>query len=255
MSKTVKRQVAFYADPDIEQFLSQLEPGVKTRTINTALRAWKETRPSTEVPRIYDNSLASLAAWLNCMQPPVTVSNLQGQVLSLGGLLDRFVSQERQRQPDQSWSQLITEGATFMAPTAQCASCQIAVLPGQAIQTPSRGTLCRSCFELPVRVVQQTSLAEVHAWIVGVLRQYKLDRETFEWFDSTSEPTLELRSHEVQFVFPVGLLEECRHPESAERARLREKLVDIARLIQVREYRRQKVTFDRGFGYFITPMK
>jgi len=254
MSKTVKRQVAFYADPDVEQFLNDLDQGVKTRTINAALRAWKETRPAIDGPRIYDDRLASLAAWLNGLQPPITVSNTEKQVISLGGLLDRFLSQERQRQPDKSWSQMTAEGGTSMAPTAQCVSCQITLLPGQFIQTPSRGTLCRPCFELPAKVAQTTSLSEVQTWILTILRQFKLDREIFEWFTSTGSSTLELQSRKVQFSFPTQLMEDCRDANSPARSRLREKLIDVARLIEVREYTKQKIVFDQGSSYSITPI-
>jgi hypothetical protein len=255
MSKTVKRQVAFYADPDIEQFLGQLDPGVKTRTINTALRAWKETRPATTGPGIYDDSLASLAAWLNGLQPPITVSNTEGQTIALGGLLDRFISQEGQRQPEKSWSQIAAEGGTLMAPTAQCVSCQISLLPGQSIQTPSRGTLCRNCFELPKRVVQPDTLSQVQDWIMSFFSQFRLEPGSYVWPATADPPTLELQSRNVHLVFPLALLEECRSADSPARSRLKEKLIDVARLIEIREYTNQKITFDQGFSFFITPMK
>ena len=75
MTKTQKKQIGFYADPDIEEFLDTLDAGVKTRTINAALRAWKESRTRIDGPGIYNDKLESLAAWLTGMRPQITIAN------------------------------------------------------------------------------------------------------------------------------------------------------------------------------------
>ncbi len=43
--KTNKKAVQFYADPDVEQYLNSLESGLKGKTINAALRAYKASTP------------------------------------------------------------------------------------------------------------------------------------------------------------------------------------------------------------------
>lgn len=150
MSRTAKKQIGFYADPDIEEYLDTLEGGVKTRTINAALRAWKESRTSIEpTAAVYEDKLDSLVAWLNGMRPQITVSNQANEVLSLGALLELFLTQERQRPSDKSWSQIVAEGSTFEASMHRCASCHRSLLVSETINTPSRGPLCRQCFELP----------------------------------------------------------------------------------------------------------
>jgi len=160
MPKTNKRQIGFYADRDVEQFLDSLDPGVKTRTINAALRAWMESRSIIEAPNAYDDKLDSLAAWLNGLKPPITVNNQDGSVVSLGALLERFLNQERQRQSNKSWWQLAAEGATFEAPTTRCALCNKALLVSEVINTPSRGPLCRQCFEIPPGRIRPTGTPE-----------------------------------------------------------------------------------------------
>jgi hypothetical protein len=149
MTKPAKKQFGFYADPDIEEFLDTLDAGVKTRTINAALRAWKESRTKIDGPGLYQDKLESLAAWLNGMRPQITVSNKNGEVISLGGLLERFLNQDRQRDPDKSWSQAVADGTTFEAATHRCASCQRSLTSSEVVYTPSRGVLCRQCFEIP----------------------------------------------------------------------------------------------------------
>src|SRR5476649_497044 len=136
MTKPGKKQIGFYADADIEEFLDTLDAGVKTRTINAALRAWKESRTRIDRPGLYQDKLESLAAWLNGMRPQITVSNKNGEVISLGGLLERFLNQERQREPDKSWSQAVAEGTTFEAATHRCASCQRSLTASEVVYTP-----------------------------------------------------------------------------------------------------------------------
>jgi len=42
MSKTKKKQIGFYADPDIEEYLKSIKSGVKSIVINAAIRGFKK---------------------------------------------------------------------------------------------------------------------------------------------------------------------------------------------------------------------
>jgi hypothetical protein len=171
MSKTTKRQIGFYADDDVSEYLDTLSQNTKTRTINAALRAWKESRLSIEEPG-YTDIFESMVAWLGTQIDPITVSTMSGQKVSLAGLLHKFLHQERLRQPSMTWPEIASGGVTFAMPTTtpdqprvredrgpllvpasphnRCAACQKPLLnPAEAINTPSRGRICRACFELP----------------------------------------------------------------------------------------------------------
>lgn len=150
MARTGKKQIGFYADPDIEDFLETLEPGVKTRTINAALRAFKESRPAGDQGNIYQDRWDSLAAWLNGIRPPITVTNLAGEAIALGALLERFLTQERQRPSNETWPELAAKGITFEAAMQRCDSCKRSLLASDVIKTRLRGVLCRRCLEMPL---------------------------------------------------------------------------------------------------------
>jgi hypothetical protein len=57
---TKRKQIGFYADEDVEQFLDRLDPGVKTKTINDALRAWCNNPVTVEAFEKLQNKLSAL---------------------------------------------------------------------------------------------------------------------------------------------------------------------------------------------------
>ena len=171
MSKTTKRQIGFYADDDVSEYLDSLSQNTKTRTINAALRAWKESRQNIEEPG-YTDIFESLVAWLGTQSDPITVSTKSGMTVSLAALLHKFLHQERLRQSSLTWPEIVAGGFTFPMPSTtpeepgvntsagplmvpaspqnRCAACQKPLVNlAEAINTPSRGRICRACFELP----------------------------------------------------------------------------------------------------------
>ena len=170
MSKTTKKQVGFYADNDVAEYLNSLDQNTKTRTINAALRAWRDSRQSIEDPG-YSNVFESLVDWLGNQVDPIMVATKSGQPVALAYLMQKFLHQENLRQPTLTWPQIIEEGITFpmpaitrtvkmneehkepfmmtVTPLNRCASCQKPVTTANAINTPSRGRICKACFELP----------------------------------------------------------------------------------------------------------
>lgn len=170
MSKTTKKQVGFYADDDVAEFLDSLNQNTKTRTINAALRAWRESRQSIEKPG-YGNIFESMADWLANQTDPIMVVTKAGQTVAVAHLFKKFLHQEKLRQPSMTWPQIIEAGMTFPiptptttmqdekekkaplmvphSPTGRCASCQKPISSANAINTPTRGRICRACFELP----------------------------------------------------------------------------------------------------------
>lgn len=48
MPTTNKKQIGFYADTDNEEYLGSLESGIKTRTINEALRFYRKHHDKLE---------------------------------------------------------------------------------------------------------------------------------------------------------------------------------------------------------------
>lgn len=57
---TKRKQVGFYADEDVELFLRKLDPGVKTKAINDALRTLAETHLTADDIRHMRNRLVHL---------------------------------------------------------------------------------------------------------------------------------------------------------------------------------------------------
>lgn len=171
VAKQSKKQIGFYADPDVEEFLETLEPGVKTRTINAALRAFRENRPTMGQGNIYPDKWDSLAAWLNGIRPPITVTNLAGETIALGALLERFLNQERQRPSSETWQDLAAKGITFEAAVQRCDSCKRSLLASDAISTRHRGILCRRCLEMPLggaskgNDVDRYAFNAAHVWV------------------------------------------------------------------------------------------
>lgn len=149
MAKVSKKQIGFYADPDIEEYLNSLESGIKTRIINASIRAWKETRTSFEEPKVYQDKVESLAGWLAIMTPAIMVSDQAGRTISLAALLEKFLILEKQRPLHKSWVE--SAERLYAVSKNQCVSCQRHLLPDEVINTPNRGILCRQCFEIPFR--------------------------------------------------------------------------------------------------------
>lgn len=163
MPKTTKRQVGFYADEDIEKLLGEADPGQKTRIINAALRAWYESRNTIDAR--YSSQLQSLIDWLKIQQDPLVLSTKSGKSISLARILQKFAHQDRLRPPHLQWAEIVDEGITFTMPNDgetkplmvpmstqnRCAMCQKPLTnPQDVINTPSRGKVCRSCFEIPM---------------------------------------------------------------------------------------------------------
>jgi hypothetical protein len=169
MSKTTKRQVAFYPDRDVQAYLDTLDQGTRTRAVNAAVRAWMESR--AKVPRLaYEDAVESLVAWLSVQSDPVVVATKNKLEIHLARFLQKFLFQDRLRNQGMTWSEVIKQGITFphyaeepsviegspeirmpARDQARCASCQKPIYSaGEAINTPTRGRICRSCFELPL---------------------------------------------------------------------------------------------------------
>jgi hypothetical protein len=127
-------------------------------------------------------------------------------VVSLGGLLERFLTQERQREPDKSWSQAVSEGTRFEAATHRCASCQRSLTAGETVYTPSRGVLCRQCFEIPFArkgSIMASSDIERYAYDVA-----------YFWIKDHKEQALDIQySHNQYDLLPRYVQKQLGHDE------------------------------------------
>lgn len=79
---TNKRPVTFYADPDVDEYLAALEPGVRTRTINELIRASIERTATVDVQlAMLDRRITDLEAKLKAFFVPpsnATITRIVG---------------------------------------------------------------------------------------------------------------------------------------------------------------------------------